>query len=107
MAYNPPQEILDKYADVLVNFALNSGKGVKKGEAVLLQVDERAKPILESLRRAVLKAEAHSIIQFVPNDFAREFNKLAKEHNLNFLPKKYKVDALVPIHKTLLQNHSE
>jgi len=31
MDYSPPQEILEKYARVLVNFALNSGKGVKKG----------------------------------------------------------------------------
>ena len=32
--YKPSQKILDKYADVLVNFALNSGAGVKKGEVV-------------------------------------------------------------------------
>ena len=32
MTYTPNQEVLDKYADVLVNFALNNCKGIKKGE---------------------------------------------------------------------------
>lgn len=38
--YVPNEKILEKYADVLVNFALGGGKGVKKGEVVFLQVPE-------------------------------------------------------------------
>ena len=34
MPYTPPQEILERYASVLVNFALGGGEGVKPGEVV-------------------------------------------------------------------------
>ncbi len=89
MTYHPPQEILDKYADVLVNFALNSGAGVKKGEVILLQVPERAKPMLIALRKAILKAGAHPIIHYFPDDITREFYELAHGHHLEFFPDKY------------------
>ncbi len=89
MAYHPPKKILDKYADVLVKFALNSGEGAKKGDVILLQVPERAKPFLKSLRRAVLEIGAHPIVQFLPDDFDREYYELAQEHHLEFFPEKY------------------
>ena len=73
MTYEPKKEILDKYADVLVNFALNSGEGIKKGEIVLLRVGEIAKPLLKSLRKCILNAGAHPIIHYFPDDFDREF----------------------------------
>ena len=37
-SYKPSEEILDKYANVLINFALNNGEGVKEGEVVFLSV---------------------------------------------------------------------
>ena len=89
MAYHPPQEILDKYAEVLIKFALNSGEGVKKGEVILLRVPERAKPMLKALRKVILGVGAHPIIQFFPDDFDREFYELAQEHHLEFFPDKY------------------
>ncbi len=84
--YKPSQKILDKYADVLVNFALNSGNGVKKGEVVFLQVPESAKPLLISLQRSVLKAGAHAIIQYLPDEMSREFFELADDDQLKFFP---------------------
>ncbi len=87
--YQPTQEVLDKYADVLVNFALNSGEGIKKGEVVFLQVSEIAKPMLISLRRATLKAGAHPIIHYMPDDIQKEHYELANEDQLNFFPEKY------------------
>ncbi len=89
MAYVPKQEILDKYADLLVNFALNTYKGVKKGEVVFLQVPECAKPMLVSLRRSVLKAGAHPIISYYPDDISKEFFELANEEQLKFFPDKF------------------
>ena len=53
--YEPSPEILEKYADVLINFALNDCTGVKKGQTVFLQVHESGKPMLVALRKAVLK----------------------------------------------------
>lgn len=87
--YQPPQEILDKYADVLVNFAIGGGEGVKEGEVVYLQVPECAKPILIALRRAVLKAGAHPIIQYIPDDMAKEYFELATDSHLDFFPEKH------------------
>jgi aminopeptidase len=84
--YCPSPKILDKYADVLVKFALNSGRGVKKGEVVFLQVPESAKPLLISLQRSVLKSGAHAIIQYLPDCMSREFFELANDDQLKFFP---------------------
>ena len=89
MSYQPSDEILEKYADVMINFALNSGEGVKPGEVVQLRVSEVAKPLLVALRRAVLKAGAHPLVFYTPDDFAREHYELASDEQLSFFPEKY------------------
>ena len=91
--YQPSKQVLDKYADLLINFALNRGNGIKKGDVVLLQVPECAKPLLVALRRAVLKAGGHSIIQYIPDGMQREFYSLANENQLSFFPEKYFLTA--------------
>lgn len=87
--YHPSKKILEKYADLMVNFACNSGKGIKKGQVVLLQVPEIAKPILVELYKAVLKAGAHPIIQYIPDGMNKDFYKLANEEQIAFFPAKY------------------
>lgn len=87
--YHPSKKILSKYADVLVNYALNSGKGIKKGDVVLLQVPECAKPMLVELYKTVLKAGGHPIIQYIPDGMERDFYDLANKSHLNFFPAKY------------------
>ena len=89
LTYVPSQEILDKYADLLVNFALGGNKGIKKGDVVLLQVPENAKPMLISLRRIVLRAGGHPLINYMPDDIAEDFYKEATEEHLTFFPGKY------------------
>ena len=89
MSYQPSEELLEKYADVMINFALNGGEGVKNGEVVQLRVSEVAKPLLVALRRAVLKAGAHPIIFYTPDEFAREHYELASDEQLSFFPKKF------------------
>jgi len=84
--YCPSQKILDNYADVLVKFALNSGRGVHPGEVIFLQVPESAKPLLISLQRSVLKSGAHPIIQYLPDEMSREFFELASDDQLKFFP---------------------
>ena len=37
--YKPSKKVLEKYADVLVNFALGSYKGIKKGDVVRVFVE--------------------------------------------------------------------
>ena len=92
--YQPAQRTLERYADVLVNFALNSGRGVKKGEVVHLVCYEAAKPLFIELKRAILKAGAHVISDYRPDSgdrfpFDRDFFELAKSHQLKFFPRAY------------------
>ena len=86
MVYIPNEEILDKYANVLINFALNDCKGMKKGDVVLLQVPECAKPLLISLRRAVLKAGGHPIVHYSPDNMAKEYYELGRGASDKFFP---------------------
>ena len=97
--YQPSQHTFEKYANVLVNFALNSGNGIKKGEVVRISASESAKPLFIELRKAVLKAGGHFISQYLPDDEkslnpSRDFFELASDEQLKFYPKAY-VQGLV------------
>ena len=61
MSYTPSQQVLERYADVLVNFALGGGAGVKRGDVVRIVAHEAAKPLYVELHRAVWRAGAHAI----------------------------------------------
>jgi len=87
--YQPNKKILQKYAEVLVNFALNSGKGVKKGEVVLCQVPDVAKPLALELQNAILKAGAQPIMRLLPTQFSKDFYTLASDAQIKFFPEKY------------------
>lgn len=87
--YQPGKTILQKYAEVLVNFALHSGKGVKKGEVILCQVPDVAKPLALELQNAILKAGAHPLIRLLPTEFSKDFYTLADNGQISFFPAKY------------------
>lgn len=92
--YKPSQKILEKYADVLVNFALGSGDGIKKGETVRLTAYDIAKPLYVELRRAVLRAGGNVLGNYLPADeekmnLEKEFYDLADENQLKFFPDKF------------------
>ncbi|HEX7017348.1 MAG TPA: aminopeptidase [Patescibacteria group bacterium] len=89
MEYQPSQEILDKYAQVLVNFALNSGSGVKKGEVVECLVPDVAKPLALALQNTLLKSGAHPMVRLLPTGFDKDFYTLADKDQLAFFPKKF------------------
>lgn len=94
MQYKPSQKILEKYANVLVNFALGGGAGIKKGEVIYLVVDEYAKPFYVELRRAILKAGGNLITDYKPSndkDFNidKDFYVYAGDQQIKFFPKKY------------------
>ncbi|MBP8016396.1 aminopeptidase, partial [Candidatus Gracilibacteria bacterium] len=93
-SYVPSEKILKKYADVLVKFALGSGKGIKKGEVVYLAVPEIAKPILIHLQAAVLEAGGHFITEFIPDNVTRNFYEKANQDQLTFLPKNYLLERI-------------
>jgi aminopeptidase len=87
MAYTPPIEILKKYAEVFVGFALDGGKGIKKGDVVLVQVPECAKPIYAPLRDAILRSGGHPLMQFLADDVDEAgMYGLASTEQLGFFP---------------------
>lgn len=89
MSYTPSKKYLDRYARVLVNYALNSGQGIRPGEVVFLQVPESAKALLFSLYEAVLLAKAHPIVQYLPDEMEYQFFNLASDDQLSFFPAKF------------------
>lgn len=87
--YQPNKVLLKNYADILVKFALNSGKGVGEGEVVQLVVPDTAKPMLGALYQSLLEAGAHPIVRFLPTGLDKTFYCLANKKQLTFFPKKY------------------
>ena len=71
MDYIPPQEILERYASVLVDFALGGGGGMKPGEVVRVVAPESAKPLYAELQKAVWRAGGHVIGAYQPDDDQR------------------------------------
>jgi aminopeptidase len=89
--YKPSQEIFQKYADVLVKFALNNGKGIKKGETIYLVAEECAKPLFLEIRKSIWKAGGHVISSYRPSNdeeynVERDFFELAGDHQISFFP---------------------
>ena len=97
--YLPSDTILKKYADVLVNFALGGGKGIKKGDVVRVSCSESAKPLYIAVCNSIVDAGGHVIAHYGPDDehgdkrrnisVSRHFYEHAKPHQLDFFPKKY------------------
>ena len=97
--FEPSKTILDRYAKVLVRFALNSGQGIKKGEVVRVSANESARPLFLAICNAVVDAGGHVISHYSPDDeqgdkrrnesFTRYFYEQAEQHQLDFFPDKY------------------
>ena len=84
MPYTPPSELLKKYADVLIKFALNSGEGIKPGEVVYIVVPECAKPMYIPLQQSVLEAGGHPIMSFLADGVQAAFLNTANPEQLSF-----------------------
>jgi aminopeptidase len=86
----PSPETLEKYAHVLVNFALNSGQGVRPGEVVRVSLPECAKPFYVPLRNTILRAGAIPLMQFLADDVAEaDVFSLANATQLEFFLEPY------------------
>jgi aminopeptidase len=94
LGYAPSQQHLERYADLLVNYALNSGAGVRRGEVVQVVSPECAKPLYVEICRAVWQAGAHVIQRYLPDDdssynLGRDFYEIADHDQLTFFPAEY------------------
>lgn len=100
--YQPSDEILKKYADVLVKFAPHAGGGIKPGETFCIQINESAKPLLPHLQRAVLEAGAHPLIDYIPEGIDRDFYMLGSEDQINYTPKNWVLGKLADMDHLLV-----
>ncbi len=94
MPYAPPQEILERYASVLVDYALGGGEGVKPGEVVRVTAPESARPLYLELCRAVWRAGANVIGGYYPDDEqgmggSKAFFELASDEQIDHFPARY------------------
>jgi aminopeptidase len=94
MSYVPPQQILARYASVLIDFALGGGTGVKRGEVVRIVANESAKPLYAELAKAVWRAGGHVIGAYEPDDdsqinISRDFFELANNDQLDRFNSRY------------------
>jgi aminopeptidase len=94
VSYTPAPEVLERYAAVLVDFALGSGNGVQPGEVVRVVAPESAKPLYVAVNRAVWRAGGHVIGGYQPDDdrahnLARDFLESATEAQLEHFPGRY------------------
>lgn len=87
--YTPSSEILEKYANVMVNFALRWGKWINKWDVVFVQIPEAAKPLYIPLQVAILKSGWHPIMQYIPSWVTRSFYENANDDQLGFFAEAY------------------
>lgn len=87
--FKPDKDLLDKYADLLVKFALNGGKGVGRKEVVQAMVPDVAKPMYGALQKAILTAGAIPLMRLIATGFEKDYYEWANEDQLKFFPKEY------------------
>ncbi|MGA9859568.1 MAG: aminopeptidase [Solirubrobacteraceae bacterium] len=94
MAYEVPHHYIERYADLLVNFALGGGAGIAAGDVVRVVAPESAKPLYAELCRAVWRAGGHALGDYLPDDDAqgnlsRDFYEIAGAEQHAFFPAAY------------------
>lgn len=87
--YTPDKKILENYADVLVNFALGGGNGIKKGESVYMVFDHVTNPLGLEVYKKVLEAGGNPILKLIDPDYDKVFFETASDSQLEYFPEKF------------------
>jgi aminopeptidase len=66
--YKLNDDLLKKYAQVMVHYALNNGNGIHKGDTVYLVAQECAKDLFVALAKEVYAAGGNLITQYLPDN---------------------------------------
>lgn len=82
MWYKPSATVLQRYAQVLIEFALADGTWAQPWEIVLLQIPESARDFAPYLQEQVLKSWAHPLVRILPEWLGKRFLELANEDQL-------------------------
>src|SRR5437762_13581041 len=62
------EELLKKYAQVMVLYGLNNGKGINKGYTVFLVGQECAKDLVIAIAKEIYAAGENVITNYLPNN---------------------------------------
>jgi aminopeptidase len=94
VGYEVAQAYIERYADLLINFALGGGDGIAAGDVVRVIAPESAKPLYAELCRAVWRAGGHVLGEYLPDDdhrvnLTRDFYETAGEKQHGFFPEQY------------------
>ena len=94
MPYTPPQEVLERYARVLVDFALGGGNGIEPGQVVRIAAPECARALYVELNRAVWRSGGHVLGAYQPDEDAganlqRDFFEIASDAQVEHFPARY------------------
>lgn len=87
--YTPSTTTLDKYADVLICFALNSGKGIAKNDVVLLVTPVEGMPLAMAVYAKILDRGGHPIIHLLDDDFKLAHLQHGSDAQIGFFADKY------------------
>jgi aminopeptidase len=94
MGYAPARAHIERYADLLINFALGGGAGIEPGDVVRVNAPESAKPLYAELCRAVWRAGGHVLGDYRPDDdgqvnLSRDFYDIGGDAQHGFFPESY------------------
>ena len=107
-SFKPSDEILAKYAELLVKFGLQTreGKQLKKGSVVQFTVPEVARPMYFHLQTAILKAGYNPLGVLVPSNsseynFSKNLFDNASKAQLEFYADKYHTGMIEQVDGTI------
>lgn len=82
-------ELLQRYASVMINFALNDGKGINKDNVVLIVTETPGIPLAKEVYKAVLLKGGYPMIQIQDDEFKLIHLQNGTDKQLSFFPEKY------------------
>jgi aminopeptidase len=95
VSYEPDREIVERYARLLVDFALGDGAGIRPGDTVRVVGAEETKPLFAEVCRAIWRSGGNVIqeLQLTQDErfnLERDFYELATDAQLDHFPEKYR-----------------
>jgi aminopeptidase len=87
--YQPSQEILDRYASVLVNFALNDGRGMQNDEVVQVTTPIAGLPLARAVYRRILRSGGHPMVTILDDDLKLIQLQEGSDRQIGFFPDAY------------------
>jgi aminopeptidase len=88
------QKLLEKYAKIMVHYALNNGNGINKGETVFLVGQECAKDLFIAIAKEIYTAGGNVITHYLPDNIhdrslARFVLENGSEEQVSFFAQPY------------------